>query len=161
MAHLLPVGLTSSLTLKYLKGNRQLVVFIDDLDRCAPPKPVEIIEAINLLLPDDNHCVFILGMDSSAVAASIEVKYKDLSEFLATSASPGELTLGQRFLEKIVQINFHIPSTDVPVVETFINTILAAQPENTVVDSPAGETEEAAQLIQDVQSAGKTLNASA
>jgi hypothetical protein len=143
------------------EGGRQLIVFIDDLDRCAPPKPVEIIEAINLLLPDANHCVFILGMDSSAVAASIEVKYKDLSELFANNASPGELTLGQRFLEKIVQINFRIPSTDVQVVESFINTILAAQQEKTVLDSSTEKIKEAVQLIQDVQRAGNTLNSSA
>ena len=38
-------------------GQKTLVIFIDDLDRCSPPKPVEIIEAINMLI-DANDCVW-------------------------------------------------------------------------------------------------------
>jgi hypothetical protein len=88
-------------------GAKPLVIFIDDLDRAAPPKPVEIFEAINMLL-DSEHCVFVLGMDSRAVAKSIEAKYKDL---VGDSADAGgsEPSLGRRFLEKIVQIPLRRP----------------------------------------------------
>ena len=55
------------------EGKWPLIIFIDDLDRCAPPKPVEIIEAINLLL-DAQYCVFVMGMDTRTVAGSIEAK---------------------------------------------------------------------------------------
>ena len=57
------------------KGKDPLVVFIDDLDRCAPPKAIDVVEAINLLL-DSKYCVFVIGMDSRMVAASVESKYK-------------------------------------------------------------------------------------
>jgi hypothetical protein len=115
---------------------RKLVVFIDDLDRCSPPKPADIVEALNLIL-GAKECVFILGMDSPTVAGSIEAKYKDLKEYLLNPDDPGGLTLGQRFLEKIVQISFSIPKTNPEVIAQFVNA-------NLDVSSVAG-TERASQ----------------
>lgn len=104
-------------------GQHLLVIFIDDLDRCAPPKSTEIIEAINILV-DSPYCIYIIGMDTKAVAASIEAKYKDLKENLVVGDDPGGLSLGQRFLEKIVQINFRIPKTSPKLIADFISTNL-------------------------------------
>lgn len=102
-------------------GKWPLVVFVDDLDRCGPKQAVEVIEAINSVL-DTEHCIFILGMDTQAVAASIEAKYRDMKELL--DQDPGGLTLGERFLEKIVQINFRIPRAEKSVVDVYIGEIL-------------------------------------
>ncbi|MCL4299791.1 MAG: TIR domain-containing protein [Anaerolineae bacterium] len=134
-------------------GKWPLVVFIDDLDRCAPPKPVEIIEAINLLL-DSQHCVFILGMDAQTVAGSIEAKYKDLLANLTEADTPGSLTLGQRFLEKIIQINFRIPQVKPEVMVAFIEANLVPlieKPASTLTEPKVAEAEN---LIKAEQRAG-------
>ncbi len=86
----------------------RLVIFIDDLDRCPPPKPVEIIEAINVIL-NFEHCVFVLGMDLDMICASIETKYDSLLEYLRDKSEGCDPRLGQRFMEKIVEVNFRIP----------------------------------------------------
>jgi nucleoside phosphorylase len=85
----------------------KLVIFIDDLDRCKPPKAADIVEAINLFL-DVEGCVFVVGMDSEAVAMSIEEKYKELFERIRAGGSTNA-SLGRSFLEKIVQIPFKVP----------------------------------------------------
>jgi len=135
------------------EGKWPLIIFIDDLDRCAPPKPVEIIEAINLLL-DAQYCVFVMGMDMRTVAGSIEAKYKDLLTYLGATDPPGKLTLGQRFLEKIIQITFHLPRADTMVVQSFIDTILTGTKEN--IESPPSSDNvlEVAQLIEAEQRGG-------
>ncbi|MCB9452916.1 MAG: TIR domain-containing protein [Anaerolineaceae bacterium] len=102
------------------KGQNPLVIFIDDLDRCEPPKSVEIIEAINVLI-DSQYCVYVIGMDSRGVAASIEHKYADLKGFYESESDPGGLTLGQQFLEKIIQINFRIPPITEVAIAGFID----------------------------------------
>lgn len=137
-------------------GRWPLIVFIDDLDRCAPPKPSEIIEAINLLL-DAEHCVFVIGMDARTVACGIEAKYKDIKPYLEDGDDPGGLTLGQRFLEKIVQINFRIPKSDKPLIESFIKNNLGATSaqEN---KPPAEQVQQVKEEIQAEQRAGKTLD---
>ncbi len=138
------------------KGARPLVVFIDDLDRAAPPKPAEIFEAINLLL-DSPHCVFILGMDSQMVAKSIEAKYKDLEGDVAEN--DGESTLGRRFLEKIVQIPFVIPRADLPTFTTFVNRSLEAggQSEDMPVEESSEQRRaEAEERIEQQREQGKS-----
>ncbi len=142
------------------EGKWPLIIFIDDLDRCAPPKPVEIIEAINLLL-DARYCVFVMGMDTCTVAGSIEAKYKDLLTYLGATNSPGELTLGQLFLEKIIQITFHLPRADTMVVQSFIDTILSGTEEKKETPPPKEDILEAEQLIEAEQRVGKSLDIAA
>lgn len=127
-------------------GKRPLVVFIDDLDRCAPPKPAEIAEAINVLL-DAKHCVFVIGMDAQAVACSIESRYKDLAAYY-THESNG-LTLGQRFLEKIVQISFRIPQPAAGQINSFIVRALEASPDQPATQTDPEKVAEAERLIAD------------
>jgi hypothetical protein len=105
------------------RGKWPLIIFIDDLDRCSPQKSAETIEAINLFL-DAEHCVFILGMDSRTVARSIEAKYQEVLPQLAGSYSESRISLGQRFLEKIIQITFRIPPPDDEKIDKFVDEIL-------------------------------------
>ena len=115
-------------------GKHPLIVFIDDLDRCAPPKPTEIIEAISILL-DAKYCVFIIGMDTRAVAASIEVKYKDLEDYLVDDGPGEDLPLGYHFLEKIVQFNFRVPRAN-PQMITRLSAPAWARPRGRLQPEP-------------------------
>jgi hypothetical protein len=101
---------------------RKLVIFIDDLDRCEGSKAADIIEAINLFL-DSPGCVFILGMDASVVAASIEMKYKDSLEKLKLDKSRGD-SVGKLFLEKIVQIPFSVPEITKGTAAKLVSSLL-------------------------------------
>src|SRR6185436_3779938 len=86
--------------------------------------------------------------------ASIETKYKEMKDLL--DEDPGGLTLGERFLEKIIQISFRIPRAEKTVVDDYIGRILAG-------DAPAGEPQASSrvrnveQLIKAKQRAGKSL----
>jgi hypothetical protein len=137
-------------------GQRPLVVLIDDLDRCAPPKPIEIVEAINVLL-DAESCVFVLAMDAQSVAASIEAKYEKLCAHLQAPDDPGGLTLGQRFLEKIVQINFRIPRPDSKAMQAFVRASLDALQEGRPTQPSEEEVLEAEHLIEAEQEEGRSL----
>jgi hypothetical protein len=135
------------------EGKWPLVVFVDDLDRCGPKQAVEVVEAINSVL-DTEHCIFVIGMDAQAVAASIEAKYREMKELL--DEDPGGLTLGERFLEKIIQINFRIPRAEKTVVEGYIGEILTGG--KTRRELPvAPRVREAERLIKAEQRAGKEL----
>ncbi len=88
-----------------------LVVFVDDLDRCAPNKVAEVVEAINLFLCGDYpNCVFVLGMEPGMVAAALEVANKDVIEkALEMGVVDNTAPVGWRFMEKIVQLPITIP----------------------------------------------------
>jgi hypothetical protein len=103
----------------------KLVIFIDDLDRCEPPKSADIVEAVNLFL-DAEGCVFVIGMDSESVAMSIEVKYKELFERMKAE-NTGVVSLGRLFLDKIVQIPFSVPRPTPQQITSLVNDTLGAK----------------------------------
>lgn len=110
---------------------RKLIIFIDDLDRCSPVQAAGIVEAINLFL-DSEGCIFLLGMDVAAVAISIEVKYKDLTERMRKDA-PDSISPGVLFLDKIVQIPFNVPRP----TKDFINTLVSKITEPETLKPPS------------------------
>nr|MBC8496709.1 hypothetical protein [Chloroflexota bacterium] len=79
----------------------RLAVFIDDLDRCTPDKVPEVLEAIKLFT-NTPRCVYIIGLDHEIVRLGIEKKY---------GFKEGEDAAAE-YLEKIVQIPFHLPPLD-------------------------------------------------
>ena len=77
--------------------NGKFVIFIDDMDRIAPEKVVDIIEAIKIFL-SCKRCVFVLGCDQDYLDKCIKGRYKDLN------------FNGMDYIEKIIQIPFDVPS---------------------------------------------------
>jgi hypothetical protein len=135
------------------QGMWPLLIFIDDLDRCTPSKAAAVIESINLLL-DSQYCVFIIGMDAHVLAGSIQAKYKDLQEFFRDSGNAGGLSLGRKFLEKIIQIDFRIPSPNLELIYSFIDANLGRPISASATISAVTQAES---LIQAEQRAGKSL----
>lgn len=82
------------------KGQR-IVVLIDDLDRCSPDRVIEVLESIRLLM-DVAGFVFVLAIDYEVLVDAVETKYKHM----------GKRVDAHRFIEKIVQVPFRIPTVD-------------------------------------------------
>ncbi len=96
----------------------RFVIFIDDLDRCPPAKAVEVLEAIMLLLADDDGIPFIifLGIDARVIVKAIEDRYgKVLVEAGIT---------GYEYLDKIVQIPFRIPPANEEALKNYVESLL-------------------------------------
>ena len=73
--------------------DRRLVVFIDDLDRCSPKGVLGTLEFLKEIA-DLKHCVFVLGVDDTAVRAVLEKHYEGK---------------GAEFLHKVIHLPFEIP----------------------------------------------------
>lgn len=106
------------------KEDRRLVVFVDDLDRCLPEKAIEVLEAIKLFL-DVRGCVFLIAADRKVIERGIQVRYKSFLAGLKGEESAEELArrlpiTGDDYLEKIVQLPFHLPPLREGLVEKFI-----------------------------------------
>ena len=96
------------------RGNR-LVVFVDDVERCKPPRSIDVLDAVSQLVDHHGVIVVLLG-DMSAVAAAAQLKYKDLAEIYVPSAGialgggdHGKEAFGRLYLQKIVQFQFDLP----------------------------------------------------
>jgi len=111
-------------------GNQKvnpLVVFVDDLDRCAPNKVAEVVEAINLFLCGDYpNCVFVLGMEPGMVAAALEVANKDvIQKAEEMGLTDHTAPVGWRFMEKIVQLPIMIPPPTKAGQQKYVNWLTA------------------------------------
>lgn len=102
-----------------------LVILIDDLDRCLPERIIETLEAIKLfvLVP---HTAFVIGADPRIVRHAIGTRYvkRQIGEDDATKQE--EYDLVKDYLEKLIQIPYHLPRLSPAEVETYIN-LLACQ----------------------------------
>lgn len=120
--------------LKKSKAER-LIVFVDDLDRCLPEKAIEVLEAIKLFLEVPG-TVFVLGMDKDVVERGIEARYGEL--FRRRDGEGERLALpirGDAYLQKMVQIPFHLPPLGVADVENYITSLEMGLPRETRLDA--------------------------
>lgn len=100
----------------------RLVVFIDDLDRCPPDRIVEVLEALKLFATTEG-CVYVLGVDHEVVARSIQAKYKE-----TVGNRDGAPIDGVRYLEKIVQLPFLLPSIEIGDIQGYVKSFNADWP---------------------------------
>jgi len=95
----------------------RVVIFIDDLDRCSPAKAVEVLEAIMLLLSEDNSPFYVfLGLDARVLVKAIEERYGKVLVEAGIS--------GYEYLDKIVQIPFTIPAADEAGIKNYIRALM-------------------------------------
>ncbi|MER6539092.1 P-loop NTPase fold protein [Streptomyces sp900105755] len=111
-------------------GN-ELVVFIDDLDRCRSDTAAEVFEAVNLFLSGvaTGHGLrarFVIGLDPSVVASYLDA-YTG-----ATSADPGvyaqDPSSGWAFLRKLVQLPVVLPQVSDQGVAGFVEAVTHLPP---------------------------------
>ena len=65
--------------LKATAGKRRLVIFVDDLERCRPPRAIEVCEVASQLLAHPD-VVTVLIADMEVIATSAAIKYADLEQ---------------------------------------------------------------------------------
>jgi hypothetical protein len=109
--------------LKDIRGNsgnsaRRIVVFIDDLDRCTPEKALEVLESVKSFF-DIEGMVYVLGMNYNSIDSIIDQKY-------GTNDDTKKIKItGYDYMEKIVQLPFHMPSWNESDILSFIGSIAA------------------------------------
>jgi hypothetical protein len=86
-----------------LNPGARLVIFVDDLDRCDGGVAVRLLEIVKLYL-GTRRCVFVLGLDDSAVL-----------DVLRTHRSPSEES-NREYLEKLFQATVSVPLPAQPQV---------------------------------------------
>ena len=95
-----------------------VVVFIDELDRCLPDTVLEVFEAMRLFLFVEGMS-FVIGADERLIQYSIKSKYKE---------GPGNnLDIGKEYLEKVIQYPLYIPQLTRAEVNQYLACLLLKQ----------------------------------
>ena len=129
----------------------RLVIFVDDLERCTPPRALDVCEVANQLLSVEG-VVTILVADMQVIATSAAVKYfskesSDRSDGIggrSTQLSP--LRYGRAYLEKMIQIEFSLPASTPEVLQEMLSAVGGGCPREEGRQQNASGTE--AGLIQ-------------
>lgn len=101
---------------------KKLVVIIDDLDRCTPDRLIENLEAIKLFLNVEK-TAFIIGADPRIVRHAIELRYKTDSIENADDPDSRNKRIVSDYLEKLIQIPYHLPKLTDNEVETYLTLL--------------------------------------
>src|SRR6202012_5054588 len=81
----------------------QLIVLIDDLDRCLPETAIETLEAIRLFVFTPR-TAFVVAADEAMIEYSVRKHFPELPD------TTGPRDYARNYLEKLIQIPFRIPA---------------------------------------------------
>ena len=93
----------------------RLVIFIDDLDRCRMGATVDILETIKLML-SSRKCVYILGLDYERVRHAVSRRFSNVENAQELAAD---------YLDKIIQLYFHIPRRSEEDMKIYLRYLFA------------------------------------
>ncbi len=97
-------------------GIEQLVVLIDDLDRCLPDTTIETLEAIRLFVFSER-TAFVVGADEAMVEYAVRRHFPELP-------ASGPHDYARNYLEKLIQVPFRIPSLGDTETRIYVTLLL-------------------------------------
>jgi len=98
-------------------GVRQLIVLIDDLDRCLPDTAIETLEAIRLFV-FTAQTAFVVAADESMIEYAVRKHFPDLPE------STGPRDYARSYLEKLIQVPLRIPALGETETRIYVTLLL-------------------------------------
>lgn len=99
---------------------KKLVVLIDDLDRCLPEVTIETLEAVRLFM-FSNSTAFVIAADETMIEYAVKKHFPDLID--AEKNNIGK-EFSKRYLEKLIQVPFRLPSLGEIESEMYITLLL-------------------------------------
>ena len=99
-------------------GVEQLVVLIDDLDRCLPDIAIETLEAVRLFV-FTSRTAFVVAADEAMIEYAVRKHFPDLPD------TTGPQTYARNYLEKLIQVPFRIPALGDTETRIYVTLLLA------------------------------------
>ncbi len=98
-------------------GIKQLIVLIDDLDRCLPDTAIETLEAIRLFV-FTARTAFVVAADEAMIEYAVRKHFPDLPE------TTGPRDYARNYLEKLIQVPFRIPALGETETRIYVTLLL-------------------------------------
>ena len=95
----------------------QLIVLIDDLDRCLPDTAIETLEAVRLFL-FTSKTAFVIAADEGMIEYAVRKHFPGLPE------TTGPVSYARNYLEKLIQIPFRIPALGESETRLYVTLLL-------------------------------------
>ncbi|MCP4165923.1 MAG: NTPase KAP [Chloroflexi bacterium] len=98
-------------------GIKQLIVLIDDLDRCLPDTAIETLEAVRLFVFTDK-TAFVVAADEAMIEYSVRKHFPELPD------TTGPRDYARNYLEKLIQVPFRIPALGETETRIYVTLLL-------------------------------------
>ncbi len=98
-------------------GIDQLVVLIDDLDRCLPETAIETLEAIRLFVFTER-TAFVVAADEAMIEYAVRKHFPELPD------TTGPRDYARNYLEKLIQVPFRIPALGETETRIYVTLLL-------------------------------------
>jgi len=98
-------------------GIKQLIVLIDDLDRCLPDTAIDTLEAIRLFV-FTARTAFVVAADEAMIEYAVRKHFPDLPE------TTGPRDYARSYLEKLIQVPFRIPALGETETRMYVTLLL-------------------------------------
>lgn len=95
---------------------KNVVVIIDDLDRCTPERIIETLEAIKLFL-SVKHTTFVIAADEKVIQYAVKKEYPIIDG--------SDVQLANEYTEKIIQLPIYIPELSSKDIENYLLLLVA------------------------------------
>jgi len=93
-----------------------VIVLIDDLDRCSPERIIDTLEAIKLFLSVER-TTFIIAADETVIQYAIKKNYPPVDG--------SSVDISTEYIEKIIQLPIHIPELSSKDIENYLLLLVA------------------------------------
>jgi hypothetical protein len=98
-------------------GIKQLVVLIDDLDRCLPDTAIETLEAVRLFVFTER-TAFVVAADEAMIEYAVRKHFPELPD------TTGPRDYARNYLEKLIQVPFRIPALGETETRIYVTLLL-------------------------------------
>ena len=112
----------------------QLVILIDDLDRCLPDTAIETLEAVRLFV-FTSRTAFVVAADEAMIEYAVRKHFPDLPD------TTGPQSYARNYLEKLIQVPFRIPALGDTETRIYVTLLL--------VEAELGENDPAFSTLVD------------
>ena len=96
---------------------KQVIVLIDDLDRCLPETAIETLEAVRLFV-FTSRTAFIVAADETLIEYAVHKHFPDLAD------TTGPRAYSRNYLEKLIQVPFRIPALGETETRVYVTLLL-------------------------------------
>ncbi|MCT4592809.1 MAG: KAP family NTPase [Anaeromicrobium sp.] len=93
-----------------------VIVLVDDLDRCNPDRIIDTLEAIKLFL-SVKRTTFIIAADETVIQYAIKRKFPPIDG--------SSVEISKEYIEKIIQLPIHIPELSSKDIENYLLLLIA------------------------------------
>jgi hypothetical protein len=104
--------------LEHMIGEKRMVVFIDDLDRCSIENILNILEAIKMFF-NAKGAVFVFAVDMSKIESAWETKYRP--------SLIGSFE-GRNYVDKIFQLKLSLPPKEESEIKQYVEMLSSSLP---------------------------------